>query len=126
KGALASLFLGLFLGVGRLVLEIINGPDQMGLQNPTLAWFAEVNFLHMGIGLFAVCSLVLVGVSLATAPPPPEQIAGLTFGTSSKDARSEAPSELATDASTPSRRRLDLALTGLLILAVLIVWMVFS
>jgi SSS family solute:Na+ symporter len=36
--------------------------------------------LHFAVVLFAICCAVLVGVSLVTAPPRPEQVDGLTFG----------------------------------------------
>ena len=67
------------LGIGRLVLEILaGGGTELG---GAAAWIVGVNFLHYAILIFAACVVVLVGVSLATAPPPPGKIAGLTFAT---------------------------------------------
>ncbi|MEM6326730.1 MAG: sodium:solute symporter [Bacteroidota bacterium] len=109
-GALASLLSGLALGLLRLTGETM-GADW--------GWFTSMNFLHFAIVLFLVCTVVLVGVSLATAPPPAEQIRGLTFGTAVREE----------DPETGRRegwRRTDLVLTGLLILCVLAVWVAFA
>jgi hypothetical protein len=40
-----------------------------------------MNFLHFAILLFAACLLVLIAVSLMTAEPPPQKVAGLTWAT---------------------------------------------
>ncbi|HUF65919.1 MAG TPA: sodium:solute symporter [Gemmatimonadaceae bacterium] len=73
-GAIASLLTGFVLGMGRLVAELNKGRLE-GL----LFTYADVNFLHFAIILFVICTLVLVGVSLLTAPPPAEKVEGLTF-----------------------------------------------
>jgi SSS family solute:Na+ symporter len=39
-----------------------------------------LNFLHFAVLLFAVCSVLLVLVSLATAPEPDSKLRGLTRG----------------------------------------------
>ena len=46
-----------------------------------LHYFADINFLHFAIFLFAVCVAILVGVSLLTRPPPDAQLNGLTYST---------------------------------------------
>lgn len=110
-GAMAALLGGLALGLGRLTAETM-GAD--------LGWFTALNFLHFAIVLFLICTILLVAVSLATAPPPADQIAGLTFATASDEGDGVEP------ASVTSRRRIDLVLTGVLILSVLGVWLAFS
>ena len=40
-----------------------------------------MNFLHFAVVLFAVSVVLLVGVSLATAPAPLAKLRGLTFAT---------------------------------------------
>ncbi len=49
-----------------------------------------MNFLYFGFALFVACVLLLVAVSLATAPPDPARLAGLTVGAPpAEDARRE-------------------------------------
>ena len=122
KGAIASLIAGFFLGTLRLVLELMNGPEKNGLADGSLgAWIAEVNFLHMAILLFVLCTAVLVLVSLATEPPSDEQLAGLTFATPTPP--TGAP-QLAP--SSPAWRRVDLWLSILLVACVAAVWLYFT
>ncbi len=145
QGALASLLTGFVLGMARLILEIMNGADRNGLGEGTLAYFAEINFLHMAILLFVICVVVLVGVSLATPPPDRRKIAGLTYATADdvpfgEDGAPPPQERIATDphpiASEPAPvtmtheragwRRLDLILTVVLILLVGLLWLFFS
>ncbi len=77
KGALASLLTGLVLGALRFILEIMHKLDPF--ENPMLLQMSTVNFLHVAILLFVVCSLVLIGVSLATEPPAAGSLVNLTF-----------------------------------------------
>ena len=82
-GAIASLLTGFVIGALRLVLELLNGTNKVGLPDGTLwAWIAEVNFLHFAVMLFVVCTAVLVGMSMVTEPPSDEKIRGLTLATS--------------------------------------------
>ena len=102
--------------------------------------------------LFVICVLILIGVSLATAPPPEYKIAGLTYGTAEQDLLAEPPSagdevrpaqeeEGAVQTTTEKReepeqplelterpewRRQDLLLTVGVIIAVGLVWLLFS
>jgi len=75
-GALAALGSGFVLGATRLVLELNKG----SLPEGWLLDAVSMNFLHFAVVLFAFCCAVLVGVSLLTAPPRPDQVDGLTFG----------------------------------------------
>ncbi|NQU24839.1 MAG: sodium/solute symporter [Candidatus Nealsonbacteria bacterium] len=72
RGAMASLLTGFVLGMTRLILEL----KEVRLAGP-LRHFVDVNFLHFAIGLFAVCSAVLVLVSLTSAPPKIESLEGV-------------------------------------------------
>jgi SSS family solute:Na+ symporter len=51
KGAVASLVTGFVLGMGRLVLELTKSS-----HHGYLRWYADINFLHFAILLFAVCT----------------------------------------------------------------------
>ncbi len=122
QGALASLLAGFVLGVARLSLEAAGA---------TAGWFTGINFLHFAILLFVVCTVILVVVSLMTAPPPADQIAGLTFATAREPVRHvDRPIEeervIAEDTTDPAWRRLDFVLTIVLIILVLAVWLYFS
>jgi solute:Na+ symporter, SSS family len=146
-GAMASLLIGAVLGAIRLVLELVNGTDMEGLPSGTIwEWIAEFNFLHIAILLFIICVLILIGVSLATAPPPAEQLAGLTFATADQPvARRDldegtatggrAPSATATtveevdvdlEAESKGTRRIDLWLSVGVAIAVALVWIFFA
>src|SRR5437762_11346455 len=65
-GALAALWTGLVIGTARLVLELARGSLASGT---VWTWFATINFLHFAALLFALCSGILIAVSLMTAPP---------------------------------------------------------
>jgi SSS family solute:Na+ symporter len=112
-GAMACLLTGFVLGVARLVAEI----GKSGLEGWLYA-YADINFLHFAALLFVACSVVLVVVSLMTAPPPWEKVEGLTFATTTP-----TPAERGAAAST---RTGDIAITALLILSVVALWLYFS
>ncbi len=115
-GALAALWTGLVLGMARLVLELARGR----LPRGTLwAWFATVNFLHFAALLFVLCAAILVAVSLATAPPEPERVAGLTVagGRSAEAGRGGAGA---------ARRRLNVVLSVVLAATLGVLWIVFA
>ena len=78
-GALSSLLTGFVLGAVRFVAEIL-AAQGMGFSGVMLT-LVKMNFLHYAIFMFVICSLVLVGVSLATAAPERRKLAGLTFAT---------------------------------------------
>lgn len=61
-GALAALYTGFVLGLGRLVLEIFKANlDPRGF----LFEVADMNFLHFAICLFVISSVIMIGCSLA-------------------------------------------------------------
>lgn len=111
-GAMASLLTGFVLGMGRLLLEL-----NKGRLDGLLFTYADINFLHFAVVLFVICTAVLVIVSLLTPPPPVRKVAELTFATTT------APTP---DAATEDRRRVDLALSVLLIACVAGLWIYFA
>jgi SSS family solute:Na+ symporter len=108
-GAVAALASGFVLGAGRLGLELAKGST-----SGVLRWYAEINFLHFAAMLFAVCTAVLVVVSLLTPPQREDSLTGLTFATAGGGLTSD-----------PTWRRRDLLLSMLLVLAVVTVWLSF-
>jgi solute:Na+ symporter, SSS family len=112
KGAMSALIIGFLLGVARLVAEL----NKDGLTG-WMETYATINFLHFAILLFVICTVVLVGVSLLTAPPPPEKVLGITFDTT----------ERSTEGPRGARwKRTDLVWSILLALCVGAVWLYFS
>jgi SSS family solute:Na+ symporter len=81
RGAMAALYTGFVLGLGRLVLEL-----NKSRLDGVMFTFANINFLHFAALLFVLCTLVLVVVSLTAPPPAPERIAGLTYQTTARAA----------------------------------------
>ena len=128
-GAIVSLVAGFVLGAARLVAEL----NQDVLGDGFLFQYIDINFLHFGGLLFVACSLILTVVSLLTAPPSREKIAGLTLQTASESpARGEAADipdanlhmpELVSD---PVWRRRDLQLSVVLVAGVLFTWLFFT
>lgn len=111
-GAIAALMTGLVLGALRFVLEIQHklSPFESGM----LRDFATVNFLHIAVLLFLVCSGVLIAVSLATEAPRRWDLINLTW--------SDTPRLRA----TPTRaRRVNIVLSLILVVMVTTLWWYF-
>jgi SSS family solute:Na+ symporter len=78
-GALLGLVLGFVLGMAKLTLEALHASSPFA-PGSWLAALAGFNFLYYS-GVLLVLSLgIVVGVSLASRPPDPQRIAGLTYG----------------------------------------------
>jgi len=128
KGAMVSLVAGFILGMGRLALELQK--DRLG--DGWLYHYADINFMHMAILLFVVCSTLLVVVSLLTRPESEAKLAGLTFATAEPGgATLEATkAAMATDtARTKSRstsKGVEIGLSMLLVAVVAVVWIYFQ
>jgi SSS family solute:Na+ symporter len=112
-GAMAALITGLVLGAARLALEL--GKAHLAPGSAAL-WFASINFLHFAALLFVLSTVILVGVSYATAPPAPERTADLTYHTA-------AVSTAADD--DPGQRRMNVAMSVLLAVLIGVLWIVF-
>lgn len=78
QGAYVTLILGFIIGFGRIFLEISSASLQPGSFLHSLG---TMNYLSFGAWFFLFCILVIVGVSLANAPPVAEKVINLTFGT---------------------------------------------
>lgn len=112
RGAMSALLVGFVLGMGRLVAEL----NKASLDG-WLFTYADINFLHFAAFLFVVCSAVLVAASFTAPAPSAEQLAGLTFQTT--------PRVEMTEEEAGSRRE-GVVLSGLLVLAVVAIWLYFS
>jgi SSS family solute:Na+ symporter len=113
RGALAALWTGFVVGMARLILELSKGSLPAG----TLwSWIASINFLHFAALLFAVCSAILIVVSMLTPPPAAARVADLTLQTATTVVDAE---------DTPKERRLTIGLSLLLAAAIGVLWYVF-
>ena len=147
KGAMAALWTGFVLGMFRLTIEYLSGTGQMELAAGSFLFnVANINFLHFAIILFVICSAIMVGVSLITrretfdlsaAGTTAVPVGAIPTSTArSSDATVLDSQDVATTvdpAQTPAHladsaadRRQDAILAVLLVIAVLVLWAVFS
>ncbi len=103
RGAKAALLTGLFIGVFRLILELNKSSLSGGLF-----YFADINFLHFAILLFGICAAVLWFFSKPIANP--KNIEHLIY--------SKGVLQL-------EGQKQNLILSGLLILTIISLWIVF-
>jgi len=103
-GAKWALISGAILGLGRLSMEVTGG-EYTGF----LGWYVGMNFLHFALLLFAICSVILILVSLAKPEAETYDDASLVWSKETK-----------VPMSSTTR-----ALTFLLILCVITLWVVF-
>jgi SSS family solute:Na+ symporter len=108
---MAALLTGFFLGIARLVLELIKDSLRGFFYQ-----YADINFLHFAFLLFLICTLVLVGVSYFTSQPSVQKIEGLTIYTTNKEI----------NVKDYNWRKRDLVVSLILILLVGIIWAYFS
>lgn len=112
KGALATLLGGFVIGALRFVAET-------GVKSGRITWqplvqFVNINFLHFAILLAAICSVIMVAVSLVTAPPTEDKLTIFAKKTTERIAESH------------SQHRINITLSVLLVAAVLAIWVYFS
>jgi SSS family solute:Na+ symporter len=86
KGALATLFSGIFIAGIRLTLEVFKG----SLDTDSI-WFAiaDMNFLKFSSFFFLYCVAVATLVSVLTPRPSAAQLAGLTMGSLTPEQKAE-------------------------------------
>lgn len=124
-GAMSSLLTGFVLGAIRFIAEIFAA---QGTQfSGVMLWLVKMNFLHYAIFMFAVCSVVLIVVSLMTPAPDRKRLAGLTFAT--VDDKIEGYeirlAEYKPAAETAAEHRMNLAFSLLLVATVVGLWIYF-
>lgn len=111
-GAIASLYTGLVLGVGRLALEMTIKMTQIELP-AFIHYIAEINFLHFALLLFAICSVVLIAVSMITEAKVSDEVDRVFYD------KSKA-------ADMDDSAKGDLSWSLLLIAIILFIWWYFS
>jgi SSS family solute:Na+ symporter len=88
QGALTGLLAGFALGMFKLAVQA--GVGSGWITAPEfLVWLGNFNFLYYSGVLFLISIAIVVGVSLATAPPSAAQVAGLTYASLSASDKSD-------------------------------------
>ncbi len=87
-GATWALGGGFVLGMIKLTLQAFFGKGK--IESPAfLAWIGDFNFLYATGVLFAISAVTMIVASYMTAPPPPEKVRGLTYGSIHHEAGGE-------------------------------------
>lgn len=89
KGGMWGLIIGFVIGITRLGAKVYYA-SEAGLTAKN-GWFKylfyDVNWLFFCGGMFLLCILAVILVSMFTAPAPDDQIKGLTFGSITPEQR---------------------------------------
>ncbi|MBM4027305.1 MAG: Na+/glucose cotransporter, partial [Planctomycetes bacterium] len=89
-GAVAGLALGFLAGMAKLTIQALTGGADPWITSPAwLVYVGNYNFLFATGWLLLLSIVAIVGVSLATAPPAPEKLVNLTYGTISREHREQ-------------------------------------
>ncbi|CAB4009905.1 sodium glucose cotransporter 5-like [Paramuricea clavata] len=91
-GGLGGLVFGTILGVVRFITEYVYPAPKCG-EVDDRPGFVSMNFMYFGVILFVATAVVIIVLSLLTAPIPKEELAGLTWATirEKKQARNVKP-----------------------------------
>ena len=114
-GAITALGAGAVLGAARFILELNRGSVVAQMFGPLVT----MNFLHFAIVLFVISTVLLVVVSLMTAPENLSRLAGLTFKTLEGDYVHPA-------ARSQSLFRLHAGSSAVLTAVVVVLWIYFA
>jgi SSS family solute:Na+ symporter len=87
KSGLVGLATGFALGMLRLIMQATH--QSGGVDWGILQWFVDINWLYFSFLLFVFTCAVIFGVSQVTPKAPPEQLAGLTYTTISRETIAE-------------------------------------
>lgn len=79
QGAFWGLMIGLVVGLIRMVLEFSYAAPSCGQPDRRPAILADVHYLYFALILLALTCIIIVAVSLATAPIPKENLYRLTW-----------------------------------------------
>lgn len=91
KACLATLGVGFVMGIVRLAIDTpVMLTEGFAYTEGSFLWVVNNTFFqYYSLLIFLVCAVVMLAVSYATEPPPPEKIRGLTFGTLSAEDRAD-------------------------------------
>jgi SSS family solute:Na+ symporter len=115
RGAIWALWAGFIIGMLRLVLEFMVGEEIIiAKAGSFLHSFVEINFLHFAIIIFVFCSALMMLVSFTAPQHSAEKLKNVTYERPEKSAAGFSP-------ANP-----DFWLTIILVIAVFVLWYVFS
>jgi SSS family solute:Na+ symporter len=126
KGAISSLLSGFVLGSTRFIFEVLDKSHHF--SSPAIRALLDINFLHYAVLMFVVCAAIMVVVSLATPAPELSKLAGLTFATAEMKLDTIAvagQNQRAPHTETRAQHNLNLAMSALLLLTVISLWIYF-
>ncbi|KPP79088.1 sodium/glucose cotransporter 5-like, partial [Scleropages formosus] len=84
-GAFWGLMVGLVVGLTRMIMEFAYPPPRCGVYDPRPAVLRNVHYLHFAIILCLLTAVVVVVISLLSAPPTEDQIRNLTWWSLNQD-----------------------------------------
>ena len=121
KGCIWALVVGFLLGTFRLLVDTPVALHLAGYENGyatgSFLWVVNnIYFQYYSLLVFVVSVVVMIGVSYATAAPAVERLSGLTFATITDEHREESRS---------SWTRWDVIASGLVLVAILAVYLYF-
>ena len=77
--------------MAKLTIQALTGGNNAVITSPDwLVYIGEYNFLFATGWLMLISIFAIVGVSLITAPPKPEQIVDLTYATATPEQKKES------------------------------------
>lgn len=119
KGALAALGVGFLMGLFRLAVDTpVALSEGFAYAEGSFLWIVNnIFFQYYSLLIFLVSAAAMVGVSLATAPPPLEKVRGLAFGMVSAEDQAEVKS---------SYTRGDVIWSIVVVVLILIAYVYFS
>uniref|UniRef100_A0A8C5TPX0 Sodium/mannose cotransporter SLC5A10 n=1 Tax=Malurus cyaneus samueli TaxID=2593467 RepID=A0A8C5TPX0_9PASS len=79
QGAFWGLMAGLALGLARMGLELAHPTPLCGVPDRRPWLLAHLHYLHFAVLLAAVTAAIVVGGSLLSPPPSPDQVSGVSF-----------------------------------------------
>jgi solute:Na+ symporter, SSS family len=123
QGAISSLLVGFVIGAVRFIFEVLD--KSRHYQSGALRRLVDINFLHYGVLMFVVCTIVLIGVSMLSPAPERKKIAGLTFATMDVKLDSTAVENQRMQRESRREHTANLAFTALLLIAVVGLWIHF-
>jgi SSS family solute:Na+ symporter len=112
RASFVALMTGLALGALRFIGELF----KWGTDSSAYGWFFTMNFLHFAVFLFIVAGVIAVIISLIDNFKPTPQVQELTWA-GAKDVRSKIKLE--------GSYKVNVILSGLLVLSILALWIIF-
>jgi len=85
KGGMWGLIIGFIVGLTRLGAKVYYSTTTGASDSMFRDLFYDTNWLFFSGGMFLFCIIVIIVVSFVTEQAPAAQIAGLTFGSTSKE-----------------------------------------